>query len=72
MRVEVSGQSLIWGSCPECGDSLDLRRGKHGRFIGCSAYPQCDYARSLNRAEENILDGNGYVDRTAEGRSRRR
>lgn len=63
MSVETPGRVLLWGSCPECGESLDLRRGEHGRFLGCSAYPQCDYSRSLDRAEENILRGEGYADR---------
>lgn len=63
MSVKVSGQSLVWGSCPEYGESLDLRRGKHGRFLGCSSYPQCDYSRSLDRVERNVLRGEGYADR---------
>ncbi|WP_265448576.1 topoisomerase DNA-binding C4 zinc finger domain-containing protein, partial [Aeromonas salmonicida] len=33
--------------CPQCGAELVIRQGKHGPFLGCSAYPSCDYIRSL-------------------------
>jgi DNA topoisomerase-1 len=38
-------------ACPDCGAQLLLRTGKHGRFIGCSAFPTCRYARSLEEDE---------------------
>lgn len=28
-------------SCPECGNQLLLRRGRYGKFIGCSNFPEC-------------------------------
>jgi DNA topoisomerase-1 len=33
--------------CPECGQPLNIRLGKRGRFIGCSAYPKCSYTRNV-------------------------
>jgi DNA topoisomerase-1 len=39
-------------SCPECGSELHMKRGKYGRFIGCSAYPKCRYIESLERPED--------------------
>ncbi|OLC30629.1 MAG: DNA topoisomerase I [Candidatus Rokubacteria bacterium 13_1_40CM_4_69_5] len=40
--------------CPECGQPLLERRGRFGKFIACSAYPDCRYTRDLNggRAED--------------------
>jgi DNA topoisomerase-1 len=35
----------IGESCPECGQPLVRRTGKHGPFIGCSGYPKCRYTR---------------------------
>jgi len=29
--------------CPECGHDLQLKKGRYGLFVGCSAYPDCDY-----------------------------
>lgn len=33
------------GICPRCGHDLAIRKARTGsRFIGCTAYPDCDYA----------------------------
>lgn len=29
--------------CPQCGAELQLKKGRYGLFVGCSAYPTCDY-----------------------------
>lgn len=31
--------------CPECGSDLVERKGKFGKFIACSNYPQCHYVK---------------------------
>ena len=36
-------------SCPSCGGWLETRMGRFGRFLGCSNYPGCTYARNLQR-----------------------
>jgi DNA topoisomerase-1 len=34
--------------CPACGNGrLGLKLGRHGSFIGCSNYPNCQYTRRL-------------------------
>ncbi|GER89427.1 DNA topoisomerase 1 [Dictyobacter vulcani] len=33
--------------CPDCGRSLVIRTGRFGRFISCSAFPDCRYRRSV-------------------------
>lgn len=38
--------------CPTCEKPLSIRLGKRGRFIGCTAYPDCDYTRSLEGSED--------------------
>ena len=41
--------------CPACGNGrLGLKLGRHGSFIGCSNYPNCQYTRAL--AVENGED----------------
>lgn len=35
------------GVCPRCGGMLVERRGKYGRFYGCSNYPKCIF--TLNK-----------------------
>jgi DNA topoisomerase-1 len=38
-------------SCPECGGELIERRGRFGKFIACSTYPECRYTRDLSGGE---------------------
>lgn len=37
------------GTCPRCGKALVLRKGKAGKFLGCSGYPECTYTENLPR-----------------------
>jgi DNA topoisomerase-1 len=37
----------IGRECPECGSDLVLRFGRHGKFIGCSAFPKCRYTEPI-------------------------
>ncbi len=46
-RKDVTHEALN-ENCPKCGQPLSIRLGKRGRFIGCTAYPDCDYTRNLN------------------------
>jgi DNA topoisomerase-1 len=36
-------------TCPQCGAELVVRWGKNGEFVGCSAYPQCDFTGDFSR-----------------------
>lgn len=46
-RKDVTQEKLD-EACPKCGKHLTLRLGKRGKFVGCSAYPECDYTRNLD------------------------
>ena len=46
-RSDVTQEKLD-ETCPTCNAPLSIRLGKRGRFIGCTAYPECDYTRNLN------------------------
>ena len=35
--------------CPKCGGKLVVRKGKFGRFYGCSNYPDCDYTEKVDK-----------------------
>ena len=49
--------------CPACGSGrLGLKLGRHGSFIGCSNYPNCQYTRRLavnngEEGEETLKEG---------------
>ena len=51
-RSDVT-QEAIDEKCPKCDKQLSIRLGKRGRFIGCTAYPECDYTRNLSDDAES-------------------
>lgn len=61
-RKDVT-QEPLEEKCPKCGEHLSIRLGKRGRFIGCTAYPECDYTRSLETGQEEA-----HIPQVVEGR----
>lgn len=60
-RSDVTHEAMD-EKCPKCGSQLSIRLGRHGRFIGCTNYPECDYTRDLNgngkeKEEPEIVEG---------------
>ena len=37
-------------ACPECGKPLLEKWGRFGKFLACSAYPECKFTKDLRRA----------------------
>ena len=50
-RAEATSEALD-ESCPQCGRPLLVRLGRHGRFVACSGYPECNYTRPLEGPRE--------------------
>ncbi|MCH9674774.1 MAG: type I DNA topoisomerase [Gammaproteobacteria bacterium] len=50
-RSDVTQEKLD-EECPECSQPLAIRLGRRGRFIGCTAFPECKYTRSLEAGTE--------------------
>ena len=38
-------------ACPACGGWLHDRKGRYGRFLGCSNWPACDVTRNIGRSQ---------------------
>ena len=60
-RSDVTHEALE-EKCPKCGEQLSIRLGRHGRFIGCNNYPECDYTRNLGddsetKDEPQVIEG---------------
>jgi DNA topoisomerase I len=51
-RKDVTTEQLD-ETCPKCEKPLAIRLGKRGRFIGCTAYPDCDYTASVDGNDDN-------------------
>jgi DNA topoisomerase-1 len=66
-----SEPELLDRLCPESGHPLVVRRGRYGKFIGCSSFPECRYTEPwLERIGVRCpLDGGDLVERrTRRGR----
>jgi len=66
-REDVTHEA-IEEQCPKCGSQLSIRLGKRGRFVGCSAYPKCDYTRNLEEEAPSDLPASSKPEEV-EGRS---
>ena len=33
--------------CPNCGGYLIQKKGRYGKFYGCTNYPYCEYTRKI-------------------------
>ena len=54
--LSVKGVGLPTGlNCPDCGKPLNIKVGKHGHFLACSGYPDCDYSRDYLRDERGNI-----------------
>lgn len=43
LRVKEKKKSIAQGYCPQCGGDLVPRKGKFGKFHGCSNFPRCRF-----------------------------
>ncbi len=43
--------------CDKCGQPMVVKWNRYGRFLGCSAYPECRNTRSIDQPPEVDLDG---------------
>jgi DNA topoisomerase-1 len=47
--------------CPKCGKNLMFKLGKFGKFLSCSDYPTCDFAKPIEEKITSLIDENGNV-----------
>ncbi len=40
--------------CPECGKDLVIKRGRFGKFIACSGFPDCKFTKKIPETPLNI------------------
>jgi len=46
----------VWKACPKCGSELIYRHSKNGKFIWCSAYPECDFIDQPEWEKDALAD----------------
>ena len=60
-KADVTTLSETDEKCPECGKMLVVKLGKYGKFLSCSGYPDCKYARPLEESSAGLPDENGNI-----------
>jgi DNA topoisomerase-1 len=54
--ISVKGVGIPCGlSCPQCGAPVNIKLGKNGHFLACSAYPVCRFTRDYTRDEKGLI-----------------
>ena len=53
VRTEPDGkitivESIALGTCPACGGNLIEKKGRFGRFLACSNYPECKHTQAFS------------------------
>jgi len=45
--------AVLMNECPKCKEGqLIVKKGKYGKFMGCTKYPKCDYTNNIVKARE--------------------
>ena len=42
--------------CPDCGRILYIKLGKYGKFLSCSGFPECEYAKPILTSGDELQD----------------
>lgn len=49
----AAGPQIVEGRmCPKCEKNLVIKRGRYGKFIGCSNYPNCKHMEPLEKPRD--------------------
>jgi DNA topoisomerase-1 len=52
--------------CEKCGSGMVIKWGRHGRFLACSAFPECKNTRELARDNGATSEGTAEVEQIEE------
>lgn len=53
-HAKAETQAAVY-KCPKCGSRTEYRFGRNGRFLSCTAYPECDYSAPIDRKGRPLL-----------------
>ena len=54
--VSVKGVGVETGiSCPKCNSPVNIKIGRNGHFLACTAYPDCDFTSNYTRDEKGNI-----------------
>jgi len=50
--IQIVERETTDEKCPKCGRPMEVRFGRYGKFLGCSAYPECKTVLPFDRPKE--------------------
>ena len=70
-KMEKKAPEETGESCPNCGNPLVIRKGKYGKFVACSNYPECKYIKQEEKEKLEVCDCPNCDGKIVEKKSRR-
>ncbi|MBU0649866.1 type I DNA topoisomerase [Patescibacteria group bacterium] len=58
-KQDITFLGLAEEKCPKCGKQLMFKLGKYGKFLSCSDYPTCEFAKPVEENITSLVDENG-------------
>lgn len=47
-KADFTFMGMSEEDCPKCGKKLMIKLGKYGKFLSCSGFPDCEFAKPIN------------------------
>jgi DNA topoisomerase I len=61
--VEAAPEEITDEKCPKCGSGMVVKRGRFGKFLACSRYPECNHTQGMSTGVTCPEDGGQIVER---------
>ncbi|HTG02064.1 MAG TPA: type I DNA topoisomerase, partial [Nitrospirota bacterium] len=61
--VEAAPEETTDELCPKCGSGMVVKRGRFGKFLACSRYPECNHTQGMSTGVTCPEDGGKIVER---------
>ena len=61
--VEAAPEETTSELCPKCGSGMVVKRGRFGKFLACSRYPECNHTQGMSTGVACPEDGGMIVER---------
>jgi DNA topoisomerase-1 len=61
--VEAAPEETTDETCPKCGSGMIVKRGRFGKFLACSRYPECNHTQGMSTGVTCPEDGGKIVER---------
>jgi DNA topoisomerase-1 len=61
--IEAAPEETTDELCPKCNSAMVIKRGRFGKFLACSRYPECNHTQGMSTGVTCPEDGGKIVER---------